>query len=323
MMIALHKQARTTPLIRAEIAASDEPVSMLMQRYGVTAATVRKWRHRTAFHDRSHTAQRLQTTLNPAQEAIVVYLRTALLLPLDDLLAVTREFLCPQASRSGVDRCLRRHGVSNLQALLPATALAPHKTFKTYAPGFVHIDVKYLPQMADEHTRRYLFVAIDRATRWVYIALKADKSARSAKAFLKALHRACPIKITRILTDNGKAFTDRLYGRRRRDASGAHAFDQLCAALGIEHRLTGIRKPQTNGMVERFNGRISDILKTHHFQSRLDLEQTLRRYVSLYNHHLPQPALNAKPPIHVMKQWHARQPELFHRKPYNRPGLDS
>jgi len=83
MMIALHQQARTTPLIRAEMAASDDPVSTLMQRYGVTAATVRKWRQRTAFHDRSHTAQRLQTTL---------------LLPLDDLLAVTREFLCPQAS---------------------------------------------------------------------------------------------------------------------------------------------------------------------------------------------------------------------------------
>ena len=254
MMIALHQQARTTPRIRAEIAASEEPVSVLAQRYGVTTATVRKWRHRTVFHDRSHTAQRLQTTLRPAQEAIVVYLRTALLLPLDDLLAVTREFLCPQASRSGVDRCLRTPGVSNLQALLPATALAPHKTFKTYVPGFVHIDVKYLPQMADEHTRRYLFVAIDRATRWVYVALKADKSARSATAFLNALHRACPIKITRLLTDNGKEFTDRLGGRRQREASGAHAFDQRCAALGIEHRLTGIRKPQTNGMVERFFG---------------------------------------------------------------------
>ena len=323
MMIALHKQARTTPRIRAEIAASEEPLSALMQRYGVTAATVRKWQHRTTFHDRSHTARRLQTTLSPAQEAIVVYLRATLLLPLDDLLAVTREFLCPQASRCGVDRCLRRHGVGKLQALLPAVEQTPHKTFKTYAPGFVHIDVKYLPQMADEGTRRYLFVAIDRATRWVYVALKADKSARSAKAFLNALHQACPIKITRILTDNGKEFTDRLCGRHQRDASGEHAFDQLCAAFGIEHRLTGIRKPQTNGMVERFNGRISDSLKTHHFQSRLDLEQTLCRYVSLYNHHLPQAALNAKPPIQAMKQWHDKHPELFHRKPYNRPGRDS
>jgi hypothetical protein len=34
--------------------------------------------------------------------------RKALLLPLDDLLAVVREFLNPNVSRSGLDRCLRR-----------------------------------------------------------------------------------------------------------------------------------------------------------------------------------------------------------------------
>ena len=38
-------------------------------------------------------------------------------------------------------------------------------------PGYIHIDVKYLPQMADEGSRRYLFVAIDRATRWVFIRI--------------------------------------------------------------------------------------------------------------------------------------------------------
>ncbi|MGI8739543.1 MAG: IS481 family transposase, partial [Gammaproteobacteria bacterium] len=43
----------------------------------------------------------------------------------------------------------------------------------------------------------------------------------------------------------------------------------------------------------------------------------------LYNHHLPQTALNAKPPIQAMKQWHAKHSELFHRKPYTRPGLDT
>jgi hypothetical protein len=50
---------------------------------------------RAEFNDRPHTAQRLQTTLTPAQEAIVVYLRKTLLLPLDDLLAFTRESLTP------------------------------------------------------------------------------------------------------------------------------------------------------------------------------------------------------------------------------------
>ena len=83
----------------------------------------------------------------------------------DDLLAVTHEFLCSAVSRSGLDRCLRRHGVGNLNVLKPATPQEPHKTFKSYEPGFLHMDVKYLPQMQDETKRRYLFVAIDRATR--------------------------------------------------------------------------------------------------------------------------------------------------------------
>ena len=30
--------------------------------------------------------------------------------------------------------------------------------------AYVHVDIKYLPQMPDESQRRYLFVAIDRAT---------------------------------------------------------------------------------------------------------------------------------------------------------------
>lgn len=74
---------------------------------------------------------------------MVVHLRRTLLLPLDDLLAVAREFICPHVSRSGMDRCLCRW--------------------------------------------RYLFVAIDRATRRVFVQLRASRTAASAQAFLKAL----------------------------------------------------------------------------------------------------------------------------------------
>ena len=323
MLIALHKQARTTPAVRAEIAASTESIAALTRRYDVTEATVRKWRGRSSFEDRSHTAHRLQTTLTRAQEAVVVELRRTLLLPLDDLLAVVREFICKDLSRSALDRCLRRHGVGSLDALTPQPARAPHRPFKTYVPGFIHVDVKYLPQMADESRRRYLFVAIDRATRWVYIDIKADKTARSAAAFLQALHKACPIKINRLLTDNGKEFTDRLFASRERQPSGQHEFDLLCQALGIEHRLTPPRRPQTNGMVERFNGRVADILKTHHFDSADNLSTTLHRYVKLYNHQLPQSVLKAKTPIQAMKQWYAERPELFKKRPHDRPGYDT
>ncbi|MDT7929246.1 DDE-type integrase/transposase/recombinase, partial [Tepidimonas sp.] len=262
-MIALHKQARTTPAVRAEISASDEPVSVLAQRYHITESTVRQWQARADFNDRSHTPHRLQTTLTPAQEAVVVVeLRRLLLLPLDDLVAVVKEFIEPEASHSAIHRCLRRHRVNKLRALCPEARQAAHKPLQAYEPGFVHIDMKYPPQMPDETARRYLFVAIDRATRWVFVQNKPHKTARSAAAFLKALSKTRPIKIHKILTDNGKEFTDRLFGRAARSESGRHEFDQLCQALGIEHRLTRPRRPQTNDMVERFNGRIEEVLRS-------------------------------------------------------------
>ncbi|OLH89871.1 transposase, partial [Xanthomonas oryzae pv. oryzae] len=119
MLIALHKNARTTPAVRAEIAASNETASVLAQRFGITDQTVYKWKKRDVFGDCSHTAHRLQTVLTPAQESVVLHLRRTLLLPLDDLLAVTREFICADVSRSGLDRCLRRHGAGNLNDLKP------------------------------------------------------------------------------------------------------------------------------------------------------------------------------------------------------------
>ena len=201
MLIALHKYARTTPAVRAEIAASDETTSVMAQRFGITEQTVYKWKKRDVFGDRSHTSHHLQTVLTPAQETVVVHLRRTLMLPLDDLLAVTRKFICPHVSRSGLDRCLRRHAAGNLNALKPQEPALAHKAFKSYEPGYVHMDVKYLPQMQDESSRRYLFVAIDRATRWVFVQFKANKTAASARAFLKALHKACPIRINKLLTD--------------------------------------------------------------------------------------------------------------------------
>jgi len=176
--------------------------------------------------------------------------------------------------------------------------------------------------MADKERRRYLFVAIDRATRWVFVRIYTAKTAANARRFLRDLDRAAPMKITRILTDNGKEFTDRLFGLRKRAATGNHEFDSLCAELGIEHRLTPPMRPQTNGMVERFNGRIEDVLQSHRFQSGEDLEQTILRYVRLYNGQLPQSALKGRTPLAALKDWHREKPELFKKRPYNHAGSD-
>jgi transposase InsO family protein len=133
---------------------------------------------------------------------------------------------------------------------------------------------------------------------------------------LRDLQCACPIRIRIILTNNGKAFTDRLFGLRRRAATGAHAFDRLCAEPGIEHRLTPCASPRTNGMVERFNGRIEAVLQSRHVRSGEDLGTTLHCCVWLYNQQRPQSGLGSKTPLQAMKDWHQLKPQLFRKQPY-------
>jgi transposase InsO family protein/transposase-like protein len=326
MTQALHSQARTTHLIREEIRNSKLPQAELARLYNVTRQTIRKWQNRDSNEDKSHCPDKMYTTLSAEQELIVVELRKTLLLPTDDLLAVTREFINPAVSRAGLGRCLRRHGVSDLRDLVEQESATPatKKTFKDYEPGFVHIDIKYLPQMPDETTRRYLFVAIDRATRWVFIELYADQTDGSSIDFLSKVHKACPVKIVKLLTDNGSQFTDRFTAKgRKKEPSGTHVFDRLCKQLDIEHRLIPPRHPQTNGMVERFNGRISDIINQTRFSSAAELEATLRNYVKIYNHNIPQRSLKHQTPIPTLKEWQAKRPELFTKRVYNQTGLDS
>ena len=186
----------------------------------------------------------------------------------------------------------------------------------------MHIDIKHLPQMPDEQQKRYLDVAIDRATRWVYLEIRRSQSAKDARAFMRQVKEKAPFKIQTVLKDNGKSFTDRITRAGERQPSGNHAFDQECQAHGIEHRLIKPGRPQTNGMVERFNGRISDVLATRRNTSGEDLEQTLKRYTWLYNHHIPQKALHHQSPIEVMKEWQTKRPELFTKRVVNHTGPD-
>jgi len=197
------------------------------------------------------------------------------------------------------------------------------KTFKDYEPGFVHVDLKYLPQMPDESSRRYVYAAIDRATRWVYLEIFDNKTANSAHQFLANLILKAPFIITKILTDNGKEFTDRFCATGKRKPTGNHLFDPLCNTHSIEHRLTKPRTPQTNGMIERFNGRLADVLKTTRFRCAEELSETLVRYMKIYNQFIPQKALGHIAPIQALKNWYDSHPHLFSKRVYNLSGLDT
>jgi hypothetical protein len=76
-------------------------------------------------------------------------------------------------------------------------------------------------------------------------------------------------------------------------------------------------------MVERFNGRIEDVLQSHHFRSGEDLDATMHRYVLLYNQQLPQSVLQSRTPLQAMKDWHKLKTELFKKNPYYLTGCDN
>ena len=271
-MLAIHPNARTTPAVRAEIARSSERSGVLAERYGVSTETVRKWRRRGPgdCRDRSSRPHRLPWKASEEERAIVCALRRATGFPLDDLAFVVAHFL-PHLNRDAVYRILRAEGLGRLP---PASRpRRPTGSFKDYELGFVHVDVKHLPKLrtADgELRKRYLFVAIDRRSRFVHLAVKDDETEASARAFLKEALAAFPFRVTHVLTDRGSCFT-------------AEGFERACRALGVEHRKTKPYTPRTNGMAERFNGRVQREVLGITVASHRDLERLLVGFNAAYN----------------------------------------
>ena len=76
-------------------------------------------------------------------------------------------------------------------------------------------------------------------------------------------------------------------------------------------------------MVERFNGRISDVLATTRFVSGKELSKTIERYVILYNQHIPQKALGHQTPLEALRKWQKKEPDLFVKKVRKLAGPDT
>ena len=289
MELSLHANATTTPKVRAYIQRSKKPVAELADELGVSETTIYRWRGRTTVTDRSHTPKRLTTKLTPLEEALICELRTRLQLPLDDITEVMRRCVNPEISRSATHRCLQRHGLSKRS--MPGKP--PVGVFEQATVGFIHVDLKHLPAL--ERRKSYAFVAIDRATRYVYLEIHPRRDADTAAGFLKRFLAHFPHRVHTILTDNGSEFTDRfavdMKNKRYDRPSGRHPFDRLCAQRKIDHRLTRPYRPQTNGLAERFNRRIAEAIGRQpkrgiahrRFASHADRDAFLHRFVHDYN----------------------------------------
>lgn len=88
-------------------------------------------------------------------------------------------------------------------------------------------------RVPDESARRYLVVANDRATRWVFLPFYGDMRNKDSVDFLRRLMLGSPIRIIKLLTDNSSQFTDR-FTTKDRKLSDLHAFDKVCATMDLE-----------------------------------------------------------------------------------------
>ena len=210
--------------------------------------------------------------MNEEERAIICAVRRATGFALDDLTFVLRHFL-PHLNRDSIYRVLKAEGLNRRPPKPTAQPRKGQGRFQDYDLGFVHIDVKHLPKLrtADGETRkRFLYVAIDRCSRFVHLEVYDAENAANAIAFLKTARKAFPFRITHVLTDRGSCLT-------------ADDFERACAKIKVIHRTTRPYTPQTNGMVERFNGRIASEVMGINVAGHADLEILLTGFNRAYN----------------------------------------
>jgi transposase InsO family protein len=95
-----------------------------------------------------------------------------------------------------------------------------------------------------------------------------------------------------------------------------HMFDMRCRENGIEHRLTKVRHPWTNGQVERMNRTIkAATVKRYHYDSHNQFETHLTDFVNAYNYARRLKTLKGLTPYeYICKIW-TKEPQRFRLNP--------
>ena len=317
----LHGCATTTEAIRRAIQHSQESLRTLAARYGINQKTVAKWKRRSSVSDLpTGPKAATSTVLSIEDEAVVVAFRRHTLLPLDDCLYALQPTI-PHLTRSSLHRCLQRHGISRLPDV--EGAKPPKKKFKAYPIGFFHIDIA---EVQTAEGKLYLYVGIDRTSKFTFVQLVKRTGRTSASAFLEALIAAVPYTIHTVLTDNGIQFTfPPRYAQGATARYMTHMFAMRCRENGIEHRLTKIKHPWTNGQVERMNRTIKEAtVKRYHYDRHEQLESHLDDFINAYNYGRRLKTLKGLTPYEfICKAW-TKEPERFSLNPLQQmPGLNT
>jgi transposase InsO family protein len=317
MAAGLHGSARTTPRVRAELQKAQEATRVLAARYGLNPKTVAKWRQRTTSADQPMGPSRPRSSvLTEAEEAIVVEFRRRTLLPLDDVLGCLRETI-PKLSRSALHRCLVRHRISRLPR--DEDKASKRQRFAETTIGYVHIDVCEL-RLA--RGKLFMFLAIDRVSKFTYVAFMDANTKANGAAFLREVVEAFPYRIHTVLTDNGMAFADLPKNRGRypeiEAVFGGHIFDRACDAHGIRHRLTKPYHPWTNGQAERMNRTVKEATVTvFHYPDLEALRAHVLAFVTAHNFAKHLKALRWRTPFQAICDAWKTDPSDFKINPHH------
>lgn len=234
----------------------------MSRELGINPKTVAKWRKRATVEDmKTGPSEPRSTVLTEAEEAMVVAFRRHTLLPLDDCLYALPSSI-PHLTRLALHRCLQRHGISRLPDV--EGDKPRRQKFKRYPIGFFHIDIA---EVQTAEGKLYLFVGIDRTSKFAVAQLVATADRKTAWEFLQHMLEVVPYQVHTVPTDNGIQFAEQPRNRNT-IYSRPMCFDMICEANGIEHRLTKPNHLWTNGQVERMNRTIKDAtVKRFHYDS--------------------------------------------------------
>jgi hypothetical protein len=166
---------------------------------------------------------------------VVVFLRATLLLPLDDLLMVAHVLLHLNISRSALDRCLRRHGVSSLNSLVPR---CEQRKREANGPGYLYITSVDLNPHLMAKKKRCLYIAVDHASRWVHCAFKPPHSVTD---FLKKLLRNAPFGISTVHSLSTELSENPADGVPPQVTSDHHPLALLCRQRNITLQVSQAR----------------------------------------------------------------------------------
>jgi transposase-like protein len=309
-----HSNATTNIRLRAEINKSILSNKALKLKYGVSENTICKWKKRTEFTDKSSRPITIHYSLSELKMLIAVELRTITWWALDEITEAIKPEN-PETIRSAVYRTFVREGINKV----PEKEKEKAKKFKEYDPGFLHIDVTYLPKI--NGVKYYLFVAIDRATRTLYYKIYDAKTSANTESFMQECLDFFPFGITHVLTDNGLEFTNRLL----KDKTGKYCtkpskLDVICKKEGIDHRCIKPFTPKTNGMVEKANDIIkSKTIKITQYKTLEDMNKDLMDFLVHYNlyrrHGSLRRELKVKTPFNAIEKWYELDKIIFNINP--------